>query len=137
MTDEKKSTNQKGVNARPVRAIPTPPDINVVKPLTQGDLVVLEEVRQVLARHGALERFGITLQHQHFDLKDDEVLVESTDVENRVQTIRPMKRSQNMSAIETAWIFGSGEVGATATLQCWLRCYKGADGSHFIHHPPW
>jgi hypothetical protein len=45
------------------------------EPLSSADLAVLEEVRQVLAMHGALRRFGVTLQHQHFDLADDEILV--------------------------------------------------------------
>jgi hypothetical protein len=134
MTDEQSIPDPRGVNTRPVSNL-TAPDISAVKPLTQSDLVLLKEIRQVLAKHGALERFGVTLQHQHFELADDEVMVESADVENRVQTIRSMKRSQATSVIETAWIFGSGD-GAKATLQCWLRCYKGAGGLHFIQHQP-
>jgi hypothetical protein len=127
--------DEKQLNARPMNKLM--PDVNAVKPLTSDDLAVLEEIRQVLAKHDALHRFGVMLQHQHFDMADDEIMVESTDVVNRVQTTRPMKRSPETPAIETAWIFGSNEEGAKAAISCYLACYVGSGGLHYIQHPQW
>jgi hypothetical protein len=45
-------------------------DIDDVRPVDATDQVVFDEVRKVLARHGALQRFGLTLLHQHFDVGD-------------------------------------------------------------------
>jgi hypothetical protein len=129
-------SDEKGLNARPISKF-SMPDVSTVEPLSSADLAVLKEVRQVLAKHGALHRFGVTLQHQHFNLADDEIMVETTDIANRVQTIRPMKRSEQPAAVETAWIFGSDEDGAKAAIKCYLSRYVGASGLHFIKHKEW
>lgn len=55
------------------------PDIDQVVPLGPDDPQLIHELRDVLDRHGALERFGITLLHQHFDVAEGEVLVETVD----------------------------------------------------------
>jgi hypothetical protein len=36
---------------------------------------------------------------------------------DRVQTICPMKRSEQPAAVETAWIFGSDDGGAKAAIK--------------------
>jgi len=64
-----------------------------VEPVGERDAACLEEVRAVLEKHGALKRFGLTLLHSHFDLADDEIMLETTDVETREQLIRPVKLS--------------------------------------------
>ena len=64
-----------------------------MKPIDNADAACLDEVRDVLARHGRLERFGVSLLHSHFRLDDDEVLLETTDVEKREHWVRPVKRS--------------------------------------------
>lgn len=64
-----------------------------VNPIDESDASCLEEVRRVLARHGRLERFGIALLHSHFSLDDDEILMETTDLEKREHLVRPVKRS--------------------------------------------
>jgi hypothetical protein len=78
-------------------------DIDEVEPLSAADRECLDDVRAVLAEHDALRRFGLTLLHQHFEIADDEVLVEEIDVENRVLTSRPEKISAADRAIETSW----------------------------------
>ena len=86
----------------------TLPDIEDVPPITETDYAVLREIRDVLARHGALKRFGINLLHRHFDLEPDEILVEYTDVENRTLVSRVETNAvfQNEThAIETNWAF--------------------------------
>jgi hypothetical protein len=66
-------------------------DITEVRPLDESDLPVLDELREVLERHGALDRFGLNLLHDHFPVADDEVLVEVCDTEQRTLTIRPLR----------------------------------------------
>lgn len=64
-----------------------------VRPIDESDTACLEEIRDVLAKHNCLERFGVSLLHSHFDLLDDEVLLETTDMEKREHLVRPVTRS--------------------------------------------
>ena len=64
-----------------------------VKPIDKSDATCLEEVRRILAKHGCLSRFGVALLHSHFPLGDDEILLETTDVEKREHYVRPVKRA--------------------------------------------
>lgn len=58
-------------------------DIDDVEPLNASDAVCLSEVRDVLRKHGMLDRFGVTLLHSHFPIFEGETLVESSDHEGR------------------------------------------------------
>ena len=64
-----------------------------VKPIDDSDAQCLEEIRQVLLKHGHTRRFGVSLLHSHFDLASDEVLLEETNIETREQWVRPVSRS--------------------------------------------
>jgi hypothetical protein len=64
-----------------------------VKPIGDSDAQCLEEIRQVLLKHGQTQRFGVSLLHSHFDLGADEVMLEETNVETREQWVRPVSRS--------------------------------------------
>ena len=66
------------------------PDIDEIEPLSEADEECLREVREVLTRHGALRRFGLTLLHEHFPLAESEVLVEFVDSKERTLTSRPV-----------------------------------------------
>ncbi|MGK5053039.1 hypothetical protein [Janthinobacterium sp. RB2P8] len=55
-------------------------DISAVDPLLPEDLACFRELRDVLQRYGALDRFGISLIQRQFDIADDEELMEFTDV---------------------------------------------------------
>ena len=57
------------------------------------DAACLEDVRRVLAQHQRLDRFGIALLHSHFPLSDDEILLETTDLQKREHLVRPVKRA--------------------------------------------
>lgn len=71
----------------------TLPDIDQVMPFSAADEACLKELREVLVRHAATDRFGIDLLHSHFPMADDELLLEETDVENRTQTISVIGRA--------------------------------------------
>lgn len=84
-------------------ALPQLRDIDEVEPLGPQDKACVDEVRAVLARYDALQRFGLTLLHDHFPVADDEVLVEEIDVESRILVSRPEKISPDDRAVETSW----------------------------------
>ncbi|WP_199439310.1 hypothetical protein [Umezawaea beigongshangensis] len=81
------------------------PHIDDVDNLSLQDADCLAEVAAVLKRHGASQRFGVTLLHSHFPMENDEVLLEHVDEENRVLTHRVVTRSEldDAETIETAW----------------------------------
>ena len=98
--------------------LPELPNLDDVPPFSEADAACFKEVREVLDRHGALQRFGLTLLHQHFQLADDEVLVESIDVEGRTLTLRPAKRAETENAVETSWRLDS----ASEIQRCVQSC---------------
>ena len=64
-----------------------------VVPIGDADAACLSEVRAVLEKHGALDRFGVALLHSHFELAEDEILLETTDLDGREQLVRPVSRA--------------------------------------------
>ena len=99
------------------------PDIEDVKPLSEDDADCLKEVREVLARHGALGRFALTLIHKHFDIGADEQMVEFTDIPGRSMTIRPVADGDQLNTVQTTWRFAEESGHAQATTVCLWRCY--------------
>ncbi|MDX6626734.1 MAG: hypothetical protein QOE56_1723 [Solirubrobacterales bacterium] len=100
-----------------------PRRIEAVAPLGDADREVLADVREVLAKHGALDRFALTLLHSHFDLRDDEVLVEVVDASTRTLTIRPRPEGDQRvlgDPIETSWRLDS----PSGEPVCVLYCYR-------------
>jgi|JI102314A1RNA_FD_contig_31_6287231_length_1144_multi_3_in_0_out_0_3 hypothetical protein len=80
------------------------PDMEVMNhELDSSDAECLAELRQVLAKHGRLERFGISLLHRHFHLSDDECLLESVDAVQRVLTVRAVSKTAIGQAVQTQW----------------------------------
>jgi len=87
------------------------PDVNEVKPINRHDHAILAEIRDVLVKHGAIDRFGVNLLHRHFDLNDDEILFETTDVPKRSQRIEVRPASDianNQRVLDTQWVFNCG-----------------------------
>jgi hypothetical protein len=64
-----------------------------VRPIDDSDAACLEDIRAVLTKHNCLDRFGVTLLHSHFDVADDEMMLETTDLDRREHLVRPVKRS--------------------------------------------
>jgi len=69
-----------------------------------------------------LGRFGVHLLHKHFDVADDEVLVEYTDVIARTQECRVEKRVSDRvepsARIETMWSFSGPGALRVCDQQC-------------------
>jgi hypothetical protein len=105
------------------------PHISQAVPLSDADASLVQELTDVLKKYNALDRFGLTLLHKHFAFADDEVLLETTDVETRTQTMRPIPKSEATAAdiIETAWHLRGGKP--------LVACVCSGSGSDHIHFP--
>ncbi|EGE59907.1 hypothetical protein RHECNPAF_178008 [Rhizobium etli CNPAF512] len=109
------------------------PDVDELEPVGDRDHAVLAEMGEVLRRHGYTQRFGICLLHRHFELGDDEVALEVTDVEARVSTVMVIKKSDDGSTdrLETMWRFK--HTGDTEMVtKCEKTCDK--DNGHKRRH---
>ncbi len=105
------------------------PNIIEVKPLSDSDKETMDKLYQVLKEQNALNRFGITLLHEHFEVADDEVLIEFTDIETRTQTIKPVFKNdpELIDAIETSWRLDTG----FPVMSCKCKKYGTGDHSHY------
>lgn len=106
------------------------PNLDDVTPFSEADFECFTELRAVLVRFNALDRFGINLIHRHFDVAEDEVLVEYVDVENRTLTVKTMKAAEMPPAVETQWHLSAGD----AMQVCHGYCITNV--SHAHHHAP-
>jgi len=86
----------------------------------------------VLLRHDCLDRFGVALLHKHFEPADNEVLVETTDVEARTSTLSVEQRTDHKGRLlETQWRFATGDSPRDVTV-CVNRCHY--DRGHKTRH---
>lgn len=79
------------------------PDIKDVVPRGPADDALMAEIAGVLNRHGAIDRFGVTLLHTHFPIHDGEIMLEETDETLRVQKLSPVPKHEAVGGIETSW----------------------------------
>ena len=84
------------------------PDVHETPPLDDNDLECLEELRDVLARHGKLRRFAIHLAHRHFVLGPGEILIERPDANGRTQHVTVGRLDEEPAASPTTWLFEEG-----------------------------
>lgn len=124
-----------------VRPSPTPPPqkgltmerFEDIEPLGPADEPLFAELREVLIRHGAIDRFGVTLLHRHFDIGDGERLVELADARSRTIVIRPaaLANDSGESPVPTSWSFRAEQVQPVERLVCWP--VKDRDGNIVGH----
>ncbi|OJJ22893.1 hypothetical protein BKI52_00650 [marine bacterium AO1-C] len=114
-------------------------DIDVIDPFTDEDRETLELVREVLRKRNAIDRFGITLLHDHFEVNDDEILLETCDHETRTLTIRPYRNEELKEAdidedgyVQTNWRFDQND---PKNLLCMTFCSR-TNGFHIPKHDP-
>jgi hypothetical protein len=86
------------------------PDIVDAQPLGDDDHELVSDLHEVLRKHNAVGRFGITLLHTHFRVGPNEVILEETDVDGRHQTMRPVPSDslQEEGIVETSWSLDTG-----------------------------
>ena len=105
-------------------------DLEETAPLDQSDLDCMRAIRAVLAEHGKLDRFALHLTHKHFDLAEDEVLVEYSNAETRKQFFKVEKVDSEIASqsIPTTWTLERME--PTARCVCAYRPGMGHLGRH-------
>ena len=105
-------------------------DLRDVAPLDAHDVACMAELREVLARHGRLERFAVQLIHKHFELTDGEVLVEYSDPDRREHRLRVERRAgpNARHAAPTAWMLDRER--PLVTCVCAFRGSQGHLGRH-------
>src|SRR4051812_25636345 len=105
-------------------------DLHECEPLSDADLECMKDVRAALEKHGKLDRFAVHLIHKHFDVAEDEILVEYSEAANREQFFRVEKASSEAAthAIPTTWTLGNME--PMASCVCAYRVGVGHLGRH-------
>jgi len=105
-------------------------DLRDVAPLDARDLACMAELREVLARHGRLERFAVQLIHKHFELAEDEVLIEYSDAARREHRLRVERRdgANARHAVPTSWM-----LDRERPLVACVCAFRGAEG-HLGRH---
>lgn len=107
-------------------------DIDATAPLNEEDRECMKEIRDVLARHNKLNRFGLTLLHSHFAINKGEILLESCDTEARelIMRVVPETSIKASEAIETSWRLSDSE----AMTRCESICTRTSSGHSRQHH---
>lgn len=82
------------------------PSFAEAAPLGPSDEAFVAEFRELLAKYGNLDRFGLCLLHQHFDVAPDEILLESNDPVARTLTVTPQKLASIPDFKATMWSLG-------------------------------
>lgn len=109
-------------------------DIEQVTPLNEADTQCLTEVRDVLKKHQKLERFGVALLHSHFDLQDDEIMLEEVGDEDRTLLLKAVKTSEvGANDIGTIWML-SDDAAVTMASGCKRYCWQGILMGHQRRH---
>jgi len=106
------------------------PGIDDVEARSDADDACFTELREVLGRHNALDRFGITLLHQHFHIGDDELLVEEVDADSRTLITRPVPQAEVVGrrVKETNWRLDSDAAMSACTPTSF--CYVDSKNDH-------
>lgn len=98
------------------------PTFEEAEGLGPRDEEFVRDLVALLERHGNLDRFGLCLLHEHFQLARDEVLVETNDPRTRTLTTRVVKSAETAHVKPSQWRFrrSSGPEGVSyeAVLQC-------------------
>ena len=80
------------------------PSFDHAEPLANGDEAFLKDVYDVLQKHGNLGRFGLCLVHDHFEVGQDEILLETNDPEARTLSLETVKLADLDESVKfTSW----------------------------------
>lgn len=106
--------------------------VTEVEPISEADRATLDAIKAVLIERGAVDRFGVHLVHKHFDIADDEIVMEYTDEEARTQFTQVEKYAEAFARgrpLETQWRFNR----ETASMGCVGFCHYN-NGHRHIHN---
>lgn len=69
-------------------------DLMDVHTMSSTDEECINEIQSVIEKYGLTGKFGVSLLHKHFDLENDEILLETNDPIQRELSSRPVKISE-------------------------------------------
>ncbi|MFD9469907.1 hypothetical protein [Streptomyces goshikiensis] len=81
------------------------PRFDEAEGLGPSDAAFVRDLVEVLEKHGNLDRFGLSLLHDHFPLAPDEVMVETNDSVRRTLHAHVEKRRQTRHVKPSQWRF--------------------------------
>lgn len=86
------------------------PDLIDVHELSENDDQCLKQLQAVIEKYNLTSKFGVALLHKHFDIENDEVLLETNDPKLRTLTTRPIriKEGDSQNYATTIWRFSDG-----------------------------
>lgn len=99
-------------------------DLGTMRPFDDDDELLLRGLRDALEVHGKTDRFGVRLIRDPIGLTDDEILVETCNLESRLLRCDVALRD-SLSAptiVETAWQWSPGSDGQTPSMDCRTLC---------------
>lgn len=73
--------------------------------LTVREIKMFDEIRQVMEKHNLPRKFGLYFVHQHFKLKEGEILHEENDKEKRTHVTTVVKKGSMKNSHKTQWEF--------------------------------
>src|SRR4051812_36799836 len=114
------------------------PPIEEVEEVGPKDNECLDEIRAVLEKHDALNRFGVTLLHSHFPVAEGETLLESCDLRTRTLVISPVssRKVAEKQFIQTHWhLRAKGRPQGQPLMSCLQGCAREEKtGNHASYH---
>ena len=85
--------------------------------LNSEDEEFVNELRTLLKKHNNIDRFGLSLLHNHFPISEDEILIETNNTENMTLTSQVFKKSEvKPDARPSYWRID--ESGTTTLMKC-------------------
>ena len=104
-------------------------DIQEVALITKDDSYCLSELKEIILKYGKENKFGISLLHTHFDLLENEMLVETINVKERVLTTTPVQvdEQRKKSLVQTVWCFSKDQ---SLVKGCESFCPRDDKGRH-------
>lgn len=107
-----------------------------------ADAQTLAGLRDLLARHAAVDRFGVRLIHDPLNIDDDKVLLESCERDARRLRCEVTSRGDRrfLTSVETFWSWEPvcDAAGGAVLQACQRNCLKGCISGGVIgtgHHP--
>jgi hypothetical protein len=99
-------------------------DLATTRALSESDEKVLSALRDILTRHGKVDRFGVRLIHDPLNLAADEVLVETCNLQRRLLRCDVAKRAAlpTHAIIETAWQWRPQRDALSPNMLCRSLC---------------
>ncbi len=91
---------------------------------THLDLLCLGEIKNVLEKHAKIERFGVIRLQHHFDIDEDQMLLETHSKVDRTLTITPasQERLKEDNIIITNWRFDKESNSMQGCISCCGAC---------------